>query len=320
MSKNRWIALLAALAFVSTTWALIVTLHLLQQEAPAVESTPSRVAATESFSRDIGQLTAGGSAETELLETNRKLEQEVRNLRAEVSILQVGRSPAPSLSGGRVSAVPTTSRAMLAHLLADPATVGEAMDLIKADQSQRYAALFAQMSHLSPAQQAELRHLLAERYATRNDLAMLGGQSALSAAEQEQLTQEYRRRLVALVGEADAELFERVETKHISWDRIQRLDERLRYAESPLDKQQLVELWPIVSNGIFYYRPPQNEAALTALIQRRETANAQVLANARRVLNTRQYAALEQVLRDDTAAWRVQMRAMVLAARTAPGS
>ena len=265
---------------------------------------------------------AAGAAEAEcvaLREQLAKSEATIRDLRGEVSLLQAGRSRGPSLGAGpRAMALP---RAVLSELLGKPETVGLAMDWIKADQYPRYAALIGRQTQLTDAQREALRTLLAERYATRMDFSSAAAEGALPDDQKRQVDAEYHQRLVALVGAEEAELFERVETKPVSADRLQRLDDRLRYEAAPLDREQYTTLWPVLSSGVFYMKPPQDEADVASLLAQRTEANAKVLAGAQAVLQPAQYRALERLLHDDTVTFQVQLETslrMRAARRAAP--
>lgn len=328
MNKNHLIGLLAA-----TSLACGVLVILLARERAALEARVAQQAAqqTQAAAARAQEADTVAVAEAELTRLREQLAQAeatVRDLRGEVSLLQAGRAPGPALGSRPAGGVPVP-RALLSELLGKPETIGLAMDWIKADQYSRYAALIARQTQLSDAQREELRTLLAERYATRLDFASAAAQVEFPDDEKRAVNAEFHQKLVALVGEAEAELFERVETKPVSAERLQQLDDRLRYEAAPLDRDQYTALWPVLSSGVFYMKRPQTETDAAALLQQREAANAKVLAGAESLLQPAQYKALERLLHDDTVKFQLQMETMVrmrkameaakTRAKTAPG-
>jgi len=309
MNKNLLIGLL-----VSTTLACGALALWFAYRSAALEARAEELAAVQSQS---AMALAKGSetaiaAEAELAALKDQLaksEATVRDLRGEVSLLRAGHGPGPSLSG-RPGAMPIP-RAMLSEMLGKPETVGLAMDWIKADQYSRYAALIARQTQLTDAQREELRTLLAERYATRMDFSSAEADGALPDAQKQEINAEFHQKLVTLVGESEAELFERVETKPVSAERLQQLDDRLRYESAPLDREQYAALWPVLSSGVFYMKRPQDQADADALLQQRTEANAKVLAGAESLLQPTQYKTLERLLHDDTVKFQIQMQTMI---------
>jgi len=304
MLKNILIALLA----VSTSAFAFLIL-----QSGSTQPTPEPDNAIHRASVALATA-AGKSAElkTELMQTveeNKRLDGLVRELRGEISILQAGRSPGPGAQRGAGNPPLPVSRAILNELLAKPETVKLAMDWIKADLAPRYASLIALQTQLTDDQREQLRTLLAERYATRMDLAA-AGTASLTPELKAQLDADYQAQLVQLVGADGAALFEKSEVKPVSWDRMQRLDERLRYEATPLNQQQYGALWPILSEAVFYYKLPTNDAEVDALIQQRVDGNQRALAQAGALLNPGQLAALSRLNDDDLATWRVQLYTM----------
>lgn len=238
---------------------------------------------------------------------NRRSDALIRELRGEISILQARRSAGPT---GRLgSDVLPVPRAVLRELLGKPETVRLAMDWIKSDLRRRYASLIALQTQLSAAQREQLLDLLAERYATRMDLAA-AGTIDLAPGMEGKFDDDYQAKLAQLVGEDGAALFEKSEVKPVSWDRMQRLDERLRYEATPLNPQQYAALWPILSEAVFYYRPPTSDDAAAALIQQRMAGNQKALTQAGALLDPAQMKVLTGLLNDDLATWRVQLYMM----------
>jgi len=207
----------------------------------------------------------------------------------------------------------TVSPALLAELLAGKDTSGMAMDWIKADLTPCYASLLALFD---PEKREALRDLLAERFAERTAVAAFGDNPA-GATSARDFEAEFKGKLDALVGPADAELFLRTELKPLSWDRIQRLDDRLRYEAAPLNKEQFTTLWPILSSEISYGAAPSDEASGAALLQRKTEGNQRILDQAGQLgLSTAQIGSLSRLLTDDLATLRVEVFARVKAAQS----
>lgn len=309
MNKNLLIGL-----FAFTTLACGVLAFWYSQQRAALEVRVEQQAAVQSQAAAVQakEEATAAAAVAELAELKDQLaksEATVRDLRGEVSLLQAGRGHGPSLSG-RPGAMPI-SRAMLSEMLGKPETVGLAMDWIKADQYSRYAALIARQTQLTDTQREALRTLLAERYATRMDFSSAEADGALPDAQKQEVNAEFHQKLVALVGDSEAELFERVETKPVSAERLQQLDDRLRYEAAPLDRDQYAALWPVLSSGVFYMKRPQTQADADALLQQRTEANAKVLAGAESLLQPTQYKTLERLLHDDTVKFQIQMQTTI---------
>ncbi len=310
MNKNLLIGL-----FAFTTLACGVLAFVFAQQRAALEGRVEQQAAVQSRATAVQAKEAAtvATAEAELAALKDQLaksEATVRDLRGEVSLLQAGRGPGPSL-GNRPSSTLPVPRAMLSEMLGKPETVALAMDWIKADQYSRYAALIARQTQLTDAQREELRTLLAERYATRLDFSSADADGALPEGQRREADAEFHRKLVALVGGAEAELFERVETKPVSAERLQQLDDRLRYEAVPLDRDQYAALWPVLSSGVFYMKRPQTQADADALLQQRTEANAKVLAGAESLLQPAQYKTLARLLHDDTVKFQIQMQTTI---------
>ena len=309
MNKNLLIGL-----FAFTTLACGGLAFWYSQQRSALEVRAEELAAVQSQSamalaKESETAIAAEAELAALKDQLAKSEATVRDLRGEVSLLRAGHGPGPSLSG-RPGAVPIP-RAMLSEMLGKPETVGLAMDWIKADQYSRYAALIARQTQLTDAQREELRTLLAERYATRMDFSSAEADGALPESQRREADAEFHQKLAALVGESEAELFERVETKPVSAERLQQLDDRLRYESAPLDRDQYAALWPVLSSGVFYMKRPQDQADADALLQQRTEANAKVLAGAESLLQPTQYKTLERLLHDDTVKFQIQMQTMI---------
>jgi hypothetical protein len=309
MNKNLLIVLLAfttlacgALACWYSQQRAVLKVHV--EELAAVQANAAMALAKEA------EIAAAAESELGALKDQlAKSEATVRDLRGEVSLLQAGRSHGPSLNG-RPGALPVPRR-LLSEMLGKPETVGLAMDWIKADQYSRYAALIARQTQLTDAQREELRTVLAERYATRMDFSSAEADGALPDAQKQEINAEFHQKLVALVGESEAELFERVETKPVSAERLQQLEDRLRYEAVPLDRDQYTALWPVLSSGVFYMKRPQNEADAEALLVQRTEANEKVLAGAESLLQPAQYKTLERLLHDDTVKFQLQMETAI---------
>ena len=317
MFKNLLIALLAVstAAFAFLAWKSGPT----QPEADQNASAQRTLVAT-AFKSTQTAASQTAALKNELQQTaqeNKRLDALVRELRGEISILQAGRSPGPGAQRGAGNPPLPVSRAILNELLAKPESVKLAMDWIKADLAPRYASLIALQTQLTDAQREQLRTLLAERYATRMDLAA-AGTASLTPELKAQLDTDYHAQLVQLVGADGAALFEKSEVKPVSWDRMQRLDERLRYEATPLNQQQYAALWPILSEAVFYYKPPTNDDEVAALIQQRGDGNQKALAQAGALLNPGQLAALSRLNDDDLATWRVQLYTMAKLAQPRP--
>ena len=309
MNKNLLIGLLAF-----TTLACGVLAVWSSQQRATLEVRVEQQAAVQpqAAAAQAKEAATAAAAEAELATLREQLaksEATVRDLRGEVSLLRAGRGFGPSLSG-RPGALPVP-RAMLSEMLGKPETVGLAMDWIKADQYSRYAALIARQTQLTDAQREELRTVLAERYATRMDFSSAEADGALPEGQRREADVEFHQKLAALVGDSEAELFERVETKPVSAERLQQLDDRLRYESVPLDRDQYAALWPVLSSGVFYMKRPQTQADADALLQQRTEANAKVLAGAESLLQPAQYKTLERLLRDDTVKFQIQMQTTI---------
>jgi hypothetical protein len=309
MYKNILIALFAF----STTAFAFLALKSGPTQSEADQNTPAQHALVATAIKSTQAATSQAAAlKTELEQTaqeNKRLDALVRELRGEISILQAGRSPGPGAQRGAGNPPLPVSRAILNELLAKPETVKLAMDWIKADLAPRYASLIALQTQLTDDQREQLRTLLAERYATRMDLAA-AGTASLTPELRAQLDADYHAQLVQLVGADGAALFEKSEVKPVSWDRMQRLDERLRYEATPLNQQQYSALWPIVSEAVFYYKLPTDDAEVDALIQQRIAGNQKALAQAGALLTPGQLATLSRLNDDDLATWRVQLYTM----------
>jgi hypothetical protein len=309
MIKNVLLALLALTTVVLATFAL---------RRPAPLGTSANGAPLPSRTKANSDPTAAAEAArpdpaaTDLArvrEDNRRLDALVRELRDEISVLQAGRSPGPGALRGAGNPPLPVPRAILDELLGRPETVKLAMDWIRADITPRYASLIALQTQLNDDQREQLLSLLAERYASRMDLAAVGNGS---------LTPDYHAKLVQLVGDDSAALFEKSEVKPVSWDRMQRLDERLRYEATPLNQQQYTALWPILSEAVFYYHAPATSTEAEALIQQRIDGNQKALAQAASQLNPAQMKTLSRLLDDDLATWRVQLYTMTNLQQTRP--
>jgi hypothetical protein len=309
MNKNLLIGLFAlttlacgALAFWSSQQRGALQVRVEQQAAAQSQAAAVQAKEEADAAAAVAELAA-------LKDQLAKSEATVRDLRGEVSLLQAGRGHGPSL-GGRSGAL-AIPRSMLSEMLGKPETVGLAMDWIKADQYSRYAALIARQTQLTDGQREALRTLLAERYATRMDFSSAEADGALPDAQKQEANAEFHQKLVALVGDSEAELFERVETKPVSAERLQQLDDRLRYEAAPLDRDQYAALWPVLSSGVFYMKRPQTQADADALLQQRTEANAKVLAGAESLLQPAQYKTLERLLHDDTVKFQIQMETTI---------
>ncbi len=285
---------------------------------PAVSAmnSPAPVGPAARSPADPANAPVARDAEAEALRTqlaeavaeNRRDEALIRELRGEISILQATRSTGPT---GRLGSSPLpVSRAVLRELLGRRETVGWAMDWIKADLRMRYASLIALQTRLTEAQRRQLLDLLAERYAARMDLAATET-TDLPPQTEIDFDTDYHAKLVRLVGEEGAARFEKSEVKPVSWDRMQRLDLRLRYEASPLTVRQYAALWTILSQAVFYYRAPATQAEADALIQRRTAGDQAALAQAAGVLDATQLRVLDGLLQDDRATWRVQLYLMI---------
>lgn len=240
---------------------------------------------------------------------NGELHNLVRDLQAEVSILNARRMPAPKAAVDPTSLSQPAQRLLVA-MLGNKETAGLALDWIKADQAPRYASLLA-LANLDDAQREQLRTLLANRYATRLELAAADAES-LSAAQQQQVDGNLRGQIEQLVGSDIAGLFDKADGKPISFDGIQRLDTRLRFEAQPLTREQYLPLWNLMSSQVFYTSP--GDTPQTILQRRIDGANA-ISEGARSILTPSQLKVLDAQLHDNLAPARAQ--AAVLSA--APG-
>lgn len=258
---------------------------------------------------------AGSPAEAELTRLqaeNERLTAEIGNLKSEVSYLNARRTPAPSVTQGG-QGMPQVSQRILSGLLGKPETVGLAMDWIKADQSRRFASLIA-LAGLEPAREAELRDLLAERYASRLDVAA-AGVAGVAVDQRQQMDADFRARLEGLVGADVAALFEKAEGKPVSFERMQRLEDRLRYDAQPLTREQYLPLWNLISSQVAWVTAPRTEADLQKLLNHRIDASATIAVEAEKLLDANQLRVLRALLQDDVALARVQTYAAVQALR-----
>ena len=255
-------------------------------------------------------------------EENQRLNALVHELRSEISTLQAGRSPQLGAQSDSGNLQLLAQRAIFKELLGlgQFATFKLAIDWIKADIAPRYASLIAFQTELTDAQRAQLLSLLAERYENRMEyFAAISTASYMPEAAM-QLNNFYHDRLVKLVGDDSADLFEKSEAKPVLWDRMQRLDVRLRYEATPLNRQQYAALWPILSEADFYYRPTTTSAEADTLVQQRIDGNQKALAQAATHLTPAQTKTLARLLDDDVVIWRVQFYMMTKTQQAQPTS
>lgn len=317
MAKNLIIALLAcstsAFAVVafwrqarpSTSPPVIAT----DAAAKAPEQARETRATESPGEPAIAMLTPDAEEAAAMRRENARLQQLVRDLQSEVSILNARRMPAPSMNPDRPS-LPQLPQQLLVSLLGNPETVGMAMDWIKADQAQRYASLIA-LTNLDEDARGELRDILAERYATRLDMAAVGLESVTSE-QRLQLDGEFRTRLENLVGSGMTAMLEKAEGKPISFARMQRLDEQFRYEATALTADQYLPLWNLVSAEVQYASGP---VAPEALMQRRIDSTEHIIDGAREFLAPDQLAVLASTFDRDIAMARVQTYSMLQAMR-----
>jgi hypothetical protein len=191
-------------------------------------------------------------------------------------------------------------------------TMKLAIDWIKADIVQRYAPLIAFQTQLTDAQHEQLLMLLAECYKARLEFAANGNPSIPPEAKA-MVTDFNYNRLAQLIGNDNAAWFKRSEAEPVTWDRVERLDRRLRYEATPLNQQQFAALWPILSEEVYCCQPPMTSAEADTLVQQRRDCNRKALAQAGAQLTSVQTKTLSRLLDDDLVLWRVQLYTMTKA-------
>jgi hypothetical protein len=199
--------------------------------------------------------------------------------------------------------------AVFKELLARRPTIKLAMDWIRTEVAPRYAALIAFQTQLTDAQREQLLRLLAERYETRMDLGAMDPASIMPETPMI-LTNSYHMRLVKLIGADSAALFDKTEAEPVTWERMRRLDQRLRYEATPLNQQQFTALWSILSDPVYSYHPPLISAEADALVRQRIAANQKALAQASTLLTPAQTKVVSRLLDEDLVIWRVQLYTM----------
>jgi hypothetical protein len=223
---------------------------------------------------------------------------------AEARALQTSSGPTPATTPAlppseivQEAVAGEISNDVLLRLLGDPETASVARDCVVATQRQRYAALCAYLG-LSAAQNAALTSVLADRATQKlQDAAQTAAGSA--AASRAQRDRQFETALRGVVAPSDVALVQLVERRPVTWSKLRRIEDRLRYEATPLSKEQFASLMSLLAGEVQSLPAQLDPGSIAAVVQARKDGDARTARSARSFLADDQYQVLLAQMSED---------------------
>lgn len=135
---------------------------------------------------------------------------------------------------------PSVNMSVLSKLGNDPETAGLLLGYYRAQQHRRYSSLYAALS-LDEAGLLALNDLLAERAATRSDIAKVTTAGSDASATRELYARQFTTEITRLLGPDKAALVLEAE-RNPAWPKVNALGAQLAYQNASLNEAQLLSL------------------------------------------------------------------------------